>query len=110
MQLVAEALCIGANGGLPDEALLGALSASVIGSRFIEYKTAPLLADDYSATFTVLGMTKDVELARAATDGVGLPIADTVAEQLERCVTRGWGDLDFAALVRLLRRPEAGEG
>jgi 3-hydroxyisobutyrate dehydrogenase-like beta-hydroxyacid dehydrogenase len=110
MQLVAEALCIGTGGGLSDEQLLAALSASVVGSRFIEYKTGPLLADDYSPTFSVLGMSKDVGLARAASPDVPLPIAATVADQLDRCVSRGWADLDFAALVRLLRPAGSGEG
>ena len=110
MQLLGEALCIGAGGGLSDEALLGALSASVIGSRFIDYKTGPLLADDYSPTFSVFGMTKDVRLARAAAAAADLPVADALAEQLARCVSLGWGDLDFAALVRLVRRAPGEEG
>jgi 3-hydroxyisobutyrate dehydrogenase-like beta-hydroxyacid dehydrogenase len=110
MQLIAEALRIGAGEGLSGEALLRALSASVVGSRFIEYKTGPLLADDYTPTFSVLGMIKDVALARAAAGDADLPIADTVAIQLDRCVSHGWGELDFAALVRLLRPSSLGEG
>ena len=43
---------LGESGGVDREKLLEVIGASVVGSRFVAYKTAPLLDDDYSATFT----------------------------------------------------------
>jgi 3-hydroxyisobutyrate dehydrogenase-like beta-hydroxyacid dehydrogenase len=81
------------------------IGASVVGSRFVDYKTEPLLHDDYSATFTTSLMLKDVGLVLdlAAEHGVVLPFAEQLSTLLESAVERGYGDQDFIALFRQLR-------
>jgi 3-hydroxyisobutyrate dehydrogenase-like beta-hydroxyacid dehydrogenase len=108
-QLLSEALVLGEAGGVARADLLEILANSAVGSPLISYKTPPLLADDYSATFTTANMLKDAGLIRgfAAERGVTLPVAELVEERVEAAVEGGYGELDFIALCLLLRK-EAG--
>jgi 3-hydroxyisobutyrate dehydrogenase-like beta-hydroxyacid dehydrogenase len=104
-ELLGEALVLGEAAGVEREKLLEVIGASVVGSRFVEYKTEPLLQDDYSATFTTSLMLKDVGLVLdlAAERAVELPFAEQLSTLLGSAVERGFGDQDFIALFRQLR-------
>jgi 3-hydroxyisobutyrate dehydrogenase-like beta-hydroxyacid dehydrogenase len=85
------------------------MGASAVGSPFVKYKTAALIADDYSATFTSSMMHKDLTLALEAGRAFGVPIPSTalVRGLLEDCMATGLGDDDLMALLPRLAR-EAG--
>jgi len=108
-ELMAEALVLGEASGLGRAAMLEVMGTSAVGSPFVKYKTAPLVADDYSATFTATMMHKDLSLALAAGQAVAvpLPVTDLVRRLLEQCMAEGMGDLDLMALLPRLER-EAG--
>jgi 3-hydroxyisobutyrate dehydrogenase-like beta-hydroxyacid dehydrogenase len=110
-ELLSEALVLGEAAGVERRKLLEVIGASVVGSRFVEYKTEPLLADDYSATFTTSLMLKDVGLVLdlAAEKEVVLPFAEQLSTLLESAVERGYGDQDFIALFRQLREARTPE-
>lgn len=104
-ELLAEALTLGEACGVERARLLEVMGASAVGSPFVRYKTGPLLADDFSATFTTAMMLKDVALVRELAGTVGVPVP--VTEELERLLldtsARGHGDRDFMALLLRLR-------
>jgi 3-hydroxyisobutyrate dehydrogenase-like beta-hydroxyacid dehydrogenase len=104
-QLLAEALVLGEGAGVDRAKLLEVINASVVGSRFTEYKSGPLLEDDYSATFTTSLMLKDVDLvlAVAAETGANLPFTERLRGLLDSTVESGHGDEDFMALYLQLR-------
>ena len=104
-ELLAEGLVLGEAAGIERKALLEVIGASVVGSRFVEYKTGPLLADDYAATFTTAMMEKDVELVLDLSDevGVDLPLTRELRSLLEAASDAGHGDEDFMALLLLLQ-------
>lgn len=108
-ELLAEALTLAEASGVERGRLLEVMASSAVGSPFVRYKTAPLLADDFSATFTTAMMLKDVGLVRAlaAEAGVRLPVTDELARLLGETAARGHGDRDFMALLLRLRE-EAG--
>ena len=108
-QLVAEALVLGEAHGLDRARMLEVMGASAAGSPFVKYKTAALLQDDYTASFTGHAMWKDLSLALAAAHQVHAPLPVTAAihQLVEGCIGSGWGDLDLTALLPRLRR-EAG--
>jgi 3-hydroxyisobutyrate dehydrogenase len=110
-ELLGEALVLGEAAGVEREKLLEVIGASVVGSRFVEYKTEALLHDDYSATFTTSLMLKDVGLVLdlAADKEVVLPFAEQLSTLLESAVQRGYGDQDFIALFRQLREAPSPE-
>lgn len=110
-ELLAEALVLGEANGLDRARMLEVLGASAVGSPFVKYKSAALVADDYTTTFSSRAMFKDlsllVECANAA--GVPLPVSALVQQLVLGCISTGMGDDDFMALVPRLRR-EAGLG
>jgi 3-hydroxyisobutyrate dehydrogenase-like beta-hydroxyacid dehydrogenase len=108
-QLIAEALVLGEAHGLDRARMLEVMGASAVGSPFVKYKTAALVQDDYTATFTGHAMWKDLSMALAAAHETHtpLPVAAMLQQLFESCVGSGWGDLDLMALLPRLRR-EAG--
>jgi 3-hydroxyisobutyrate dehydrogenase-like beta-hydroxyacid dehydrogenase len=110
-ELLGEALVFGESNGVERAKLLQVIGSSVVGSRFVEYKTEPLLEDDYSATFTTSLMLKDVRLVLdlAAEKRIDLPFAEHLSALLEDAVERGYGDDDFIALFRRLQDRRATE-
>ncbi len=107
--LVAEAVALGEAAGLERKTILEVVGASVVGSAFVEYKTEPLLRDDYSATFTTAMMAKDADLIRdlAAEAGTSVPLTDEVRSLLDEACDRGHADEDFMSLLVLLRERAA---
>ncbi len=104
-ELMAEALTLGEACGVARAPLLEVMGASAVGSPFVRYKTEPLLADDFSATFTTAMMLKDVALVRelALTAGVPLPVTEELERLLLDANERGHRDRDFMALLLRLR-------
>lgn len=104
-ELLGEAIVLGEAGGVDRAALLEVLGSSAVGSPFVRYKTAPLLADDFSATFTTAMMLKDVGLILefAQAGGVELPFVRRLRELLTTTIDDGHRDEDFMALYLSLR-------
>jgi 3-hydroxyisobutyrate dehydrogenase-like beta-hydroxyacid dehydrogenase len=104
-ELLGEALVLGEAAGIDRAKLLEAIGMSAVGSPFVAYKSPPLLADDYSATFTTALMQKDIELVLelAEQHGVVLPFARHVRMLLEATAEGGHADDDFMALYAHLR-------
>jgi 3-hydroxyisobutyrate dehydrogenase-like beta-hydroxyacid dehydrogenase len=104
-QLMSEALVLGEAAGVSREALLEVMGSSAAGAPFVKYKTAPLLRDDFSATFTTALMEKDVDLVLDAAEeaGVDLPVARRMKALLRAASDAGYADDDFMALFLHLR-------
>jgi 3-hydroxyisobutyrate dehydrogenase-like beta-hydroxyacid dehydrogenase len=108
-ELLAEALILGEAAGVDRRTLLDVIGASVVGSAFVDYKTEPLLRDDYAATFTTAMMEKDVDLVLDLADQleVGLPLTRELRSLLEAASESGHADQDFMSLVLVLRERAA---
>jgi 3-hydroxyisobutyrate dehydrogenase-like beta-hydroxyacid dehydrogenase len=100
-ELLGEALVLGEAAGVERKALLDSISASVVGSTFVKYKSEPLLREDFTATFTSALMQKDVELVfdLAEEVGVELPATREIASVLDATARKGHADEDFMAMV-----------
>lgn len=108
-QLMAEAIVLAECHGVARRDILEVMGGSAIGSPFVRYKTEALVADDYSSTFTMRLMRKDVGLVLDAAREVDLPLplSALTAQLVQAGIAIGMGDLDFSALLPRLRR-EAG--
>jgi 3-hydroxyisobutyrate dehydrogenase-like beta-hydroxyacid dehydrogenase len=104
-ELMSEALVLGETSGVSREALLEVMGGSAAGAPFVKYKTGPLLADDFSATFTTALMEKDIDLVldTAGQSEVELPLAQHLKALLRAAVEAGYADDDFMALYLNLR-------
>jgi 3-hydroxyisobutyrate dehydrogenase-like beta-hydroxyacid dehydrogenase len=109
-QLLSESVTLAEAHGVERATLLEIIAASAVGSPFVKYKTAPLLAEDYTSTFSTRLMRKDLDLIldSAAAGGVPLPVTAVVHQLLQACISTGLGELDFMSLLIRLKR-EAGQ-
>jgi 3-hydroxyisobutyrate dehydrogenase-like beta-hydroxyacid dehydrogenase len=104
-QSMSEALVLGEAAGVSRAALLDVMGSSAVGAPFVQYKTEPLLRDDFSATFTTALMEKDIDLVLDTADdaGVDLPLAREMKMHLRAASDAGYADHDFIALFLHLR-------
>jgi 3-hydroxyisobutyrate dehydrogenase-like beta-hydroxyacid dehydrogenase len=108
-ELLAEALVLTERHGIARDSMLEVIAGSAIGSPFVGYKRAALVADDYESTFSSRLLYKDLALALdCARDAeVPLPVVALVQQLVQGCIATGMGERDFMALLPRLRR-EAG--
>ena len=104
-QLMSEALVLAEASDVSRKDLLEVMGSSAAGAPFVQYKTEPLLRDDFSATFTTALMEKDIDLILDAAKqaGVELPVAQEMKSLLRATAEAGYADDDFMALFLRLR-------
>ncbi len=105
IEIMAELIVLGESNGIDRATLLDALGQSVVGSPFLRYKSAGLVGHDYSATFTTDLLVKDIELALdlAHDGGLTLPVIELANTLAKEASTKGYGAVDFAALLPSLQ-------
>jgi 3-hydroxyisobutyrate dehydrogenase-like beta-hydroxyacid dehydrogenase len=102
--LVGEALAFGRKGGLDWATMLGVFNQSAIASPLIGYKTEPVKARDFSATFTSSMMIKDLDLllATAKDTATPLPVSALIRQLYAVAVAQGRGEDDFFVLTAVI--------
>lgn len=114
--MLAEALALGRRGGLAWRDLWQVLAASAVASPILKAKSGPLAARDFTPTFTVQQMIKDVGLILEAAAAAHVPIPQTAAtlHLLQACVAHGEAGEDYAAIIKAVERAagiaDAGSG
>ncbi len=102
-QSMAEVVVLAEKSGVSRQAFLACLNSSVMGSLFTRYKTPAYVNLDFTPTFTATLLRKDFDLGLAAARDreVPLPVASLVHQIVQSLVGHGYGEEDFAALLRL---------
>jgi 3-hydroxyisobutyrate dehydrogenase len=106
IQSLFEITALAEKGGVRRQDFLAFLNDSVMGSAFTRYKTPALVNLDFTPTFTVELLRKDLDLGLAAgrANEVPMPVAALVQQLVSAGVGEGLGDKDFAALFELVAR------
>ena len=104
-QLMTELIVLGESSGVDRSSMLRALGESVIGSRFVRYKTPGLVARDYSATFTTNLLVKDLQMALDVAHGaaLSLPVIELVDSLARTASGLGYGETDLTSLLPSLQ-------
>jgi 3-hydroxyisobutyrate dehydrogenase len=112
IETLIEVTLLAEKAGIPRHAFLQFINNSVMGSIFSQYKTPGLVNADYTTTFTVPLLRKDVDLGLAAARemGVAMPATAAVREVIQahlgRATTKedpeAFLGLDFNALIETL--------
>ncbi|HEX9848514.1 MAG TPA: NAD(P)-dependent oxidoreductase [Acidimicrobiia bacterium] len=101
----AEAFVLGTKGGLDPARILEVISAGVGSSRIFEIRGPMIVADDYPPAARLSMFIKDIavigEFARSI--GVPTPLLDATLPWYQEAVEQGLGEMDAAALARLLK-------
>ncbi|MER5410636.1 NAD(P)-dependent oxidoreductase [Streptomyces sp. NPDC002769] len=100
-QSLAEITVLAEKGGVSRAAFLEFLNDSVMGSAYTRYKSPALVNLDFTPTFTMPLLLKDLELGLAAGREleVPMPLAAATAQLVAGAVGAGHVDEDFAALI-----------
>lgn len=104
--MLAEALTLGRKGGLDWRDMFAVLSASAVASPILKAKAVQLAARDFTPTFTVEQMRKDLGLIldAAAHANVPLPQAAATLQLMQSASAQGLGGQDYAAIIRCVER------
>jgi 3-hydroxyisobutyrate dehydrogenase-like beta-hydroxyacid dehydrogenase len=102
-QALIEVTALAHKAGVPRRAFLEFLNCTVLGSGFTAYKTPALIDLDFTPTFTMTLLRKDFDLGLAEARDLEMPMPLSAAthEIIQAAVGCGYGDLDFAALLKL---------
>lgn len=102
--VTAETFVLGQAAGLDPERILEVISAGVGSSRIFEIRGPMVVADDYPPAARLEMFIKDIGVIGDFARSVGspTPLLDACLPWYEEAVEKGLGDLDAAALARLL--------
>jgi 3-hydroxyisobutyrate dehydrogenase-like beta-hydroxyacid dehydrogenase len=104
--MLSEALTLGRKGGLDWQDMWQVLGASAVASPILKAKAVQLSRRDFTPTFTVEQMLKDLGLildAGAASD-VPLPQTAMTQQLMRSAVAQGDGQQDYAAIIKTAER------
>ena len=104
--MLAEALTLGRKGGLNWQDMWQVLAASAVASPILKAKAVQLSGRDFTPTFTVEQMIKDLDLILAAGAAVNAPLAQTALTQqlMHLAMAQGEGQQDYAAIIKIVER------
>lgn len=101
--MLAEALTLGQKGGLGWQNMWEVIAASAVGSPIVKAKAAQLSQRDFTPTFTVPQMLKDVDLMLGEADRLQVPLPQTslTRQSLLASLAQGHGAEDYASIIRV---------
>ncbi|MGQ2978854.1 MAG: NAD(P)-dependent oxidoreductase [Polaromonas sp.] len=104
--MLSEALTLGRKGGLAWDDMWQVLGASAVASPIVKAKSVQLAARDFTPTFTVAQMIKDLELILDAGRAVHAPLAQTAMthQLMQAAMAQGDGQDDYAAIIKAVER------
>ncbi len=101
-QALCESLALARRAGLDDATFFEALKLNASRSGIADLKEPKLRARDWAPQFSVKHMAKDLRLALETAGDLPLAQAREVLRAYEAGLANGWGDEDFAGLMRLI--------
>jgi 3-hydroxyisobutyrate dehydrogenase-like beta-hydroxyacid dehydrogenase len=103
IQSLIEVTVLAEKAGITRHDLLEFINTSVMGSVFTRYKTPALVNLDFTPTFTLELLLKDISLAVDAAEelGVQLMLGSQLREIVHSGIADGHSDEDFAALIKV---------
>jgi len=100
----AEAFALGMKGGLEPQQILDVISAGVGSSKIFEIRGPMMVVDNYAPAAKLKMFIKDITVIGdfGREHGVPTPLLDASLPIYQEAVAAGLGDLDAAALCRML--------
>lgn len=104
--MLAEALTLGRKGGLDWGDMWQVLGVSAVASPIVKAKSAQLSQRDFTPTFTVEQMIKDLTLILGAGADSHVPLPQTALtfQLMQAALAQGDGQDDYAAIIKTLER------
>jgi 3-hydroxyisobutyrate dehydrogenase-like beta-hydroxyacid dehydrogenase len=104
--MLAEALTLGRSGGLNWRDMWQVICASAVGSPIVKAKSVQLMERDFTPTFTVEQMLKDLDLILGAGVANHVPLLQTAMthQLMHAAVAQGDALDDYAAIIKAVER------
>jgi 3-hydroxyisobutyrate dehydrogenase len=102
--MLAEALTLGQKGGLAWTDMWHVIASSAVASPLVKAKAPLLVQRDFTPTFSVLQMIKDLTLIveAASHHGLSLQGTDATLKLMHAAVNSGWEKEDYAAVIKVV--------
>lgn len=104
--MLSEGLALGRKGGLDWQDMWQVLCASAVASPILKAKSVQLAKRDFTPTFTVEQMVKDLTLILAAGQAVHAPLPQTAMtlQLMQSAMAQGDAGDDYAAIIKSVER------
>jgi 3-hydroxyisobutyrate dehydrogenase-like beta-hydroxyacid dehydrogenase len=104
--MLSEGLALGRKGGLDWQDMWQVLCASAVASPILKAKSTQLAKRDFTPTFTVEQMVKDLTLILAAGQAVHSPLPQTAMtlQLMQAAIAQGDAFDDYAAIIKTMER------
>ena len=104
--MLSEGLALGRKGGLDWQDMWQVLCASAVASPILKAKSVQLAKRDFTPTFTVEQMVKDLTLILAAGQSVHAPLPQTAMtlQLMYSAMAQGDAGEDYAAIIKTVER------
>ncbi|HTH53231.1 MAG TPA: NAD(P)-dependent oxidoreductase [Edaphobacter sp.] len=104
LQAFNEGLVLSTKGGVDPEVMIEILNNTGARSGYVAAKADAVLRGDFSTTFSVRWLEKDLGLALEVASELGVPLVTTSAsqQQLRAAIAMGYGDEDISGSIRAL--------
>ena len=104
--MLSEGLALGRKGGLDWQDMWQVLCASAVASPILKAKSVQLAKRDFTPTFTVEQMVKDLTLILAAGQAVHVPLPQTAMtlQLMHSAMAQGDAGDDYAAIIKTVER------
>ncbi|MBJ7555064.1 NAD(P)-dependent oxidoreductase [Marinomonas spartinae] len=105
LSIFSEGLSLGQKAGLDGQQILDILDAGAMANPMFKGKGAMLLNEDYTTSFPLKHMQKDMRLAVALGDQLNqpLPTAAIANEAFKQAMKAGFADEDIAAVYKVVK-------
>jgi len=105
MEGLCEAATFAAKGGLAVDTFLDVVSSGPLNCALFQMKGDMIRGGEFPAQFPLKHITKDLKFVvdTAYETGAAIPAGHVLLHLYRACVARGLGDLDFAAVMEILR-------
>jgi 3-hydroxyisobutyrate dehydrogenase/2-hydroxy-3-oxopropionate reductase len=105
LNIFCEGMALGQKGGLDGEQILEILAAGAMANPMFAVKGPLLLKEDYSTSFPLKHMQKDLRLAVELGDRLEQPLPGAAAanETFKQARKAGYADEDIAALYKVIK-------
>jgi len=104
--MLSEALTLGRKGGLDWRTMWQVLGASAVASPILKAKSVQLAERDFTPTFTVAQMLKDLSLILGAGADANVPLSQTALtyQLMQAAMAQGDALDDYAAIIKVMER------
>ncbi|MDE8603508.1 NAD(P)-dependent oxidoreductase [Marinomonas sp. RSW2] len=105
LSIFSEGMSLGQKAGLNGDQILEIIDAGAIANPMFKGKGAMLLKEDYSTSFPLKHMQKDIRLAVALGDQLKqpLPTAAAANETFKQAIKSGFADEDIVAVYKVIK-------